>query len=278
MSMYTHFRNYHSPSRKGQAEDRDRDADTSDARARESSGTGTNALSSAIDTSAEIAGTTTGFNIRSSISHEGSVRGRILQSHGISGDRGYRTYSSSGYYSATVPRQASALVSGGLPIMSPMPSTVLPRQDQELFGISESRPSSPSSANDRAAVVKTPTFEYYGFVIYLVSLASFVVYLLWAYLPNDALDAIGITYYPDRYWALALPAWWLTAVAFAYLFNMAANMYNTPLLNSMDNITDPYSNMPSDMEKASEFYSNEVGGIPPVSDLPISLVNRCLYE
>ncbi|KAI7830917.1 phosphatidylinositol N-acetylglucosaminyltransferase subunit P-like protein [Kickxella alabastrina] len=127
-------------------------------------------------------------------------------------------------------------------------------------------------------VAKTPTFEYYGFVVYLVSLAAFFVYLMWAYLPDNVLEAIGITYYPDRYWALALPAWWMTAVAFVYLFNMAANMYNTPLLNSIDNITDSYSNMPKDMSKAGEFYSSEIGGIPPVSDLPISLVNKCLYQ
>ncbi|KAJ2721887.1 hypothetical protein GGI07_003678 [Coemansia sp. Benny D115] len=163
-------------------------------------------------------------------------------------------------------------------IRNVMPLTALNRPRQESVGISESRPSSLSSANDRAAIAKTPTFEYYGFVIYLVSLVSFVLYLMWAYLPDSVLGAVGITYYPDRYWALALPAWWLTVVAFAYLFNMAANMYNTPLLNSMDNIVDPYSNLPKNMAKAAEFYSNEVGGIPPVSDIPISLVNKCLYE
>ncbi|KAJ2782329.1 hypothetical protein GGI15_002944 [Coemansia interrupta] len=157
-------------------------------------------------------------------------------------------------------------------------SASLSRIGQESFGISESHPSSLSSANGRPATAKTPTFEYYGFVIYLVSLASFIVYLVWAYVPDHILEAIGITYYPDRYWALALPAWLLTAVGFAYLFNMAANMYSTPILNSMDNITDPYSNLPKDMDRAGEFYSNEIGGIPPVSDLSISLVNKCLYQ
>ncbi|KAI8324925.1 phosphatidylinositol N-acetylglucosaminyltransferase subunit P-like protein [Martensiomyces pterosporus] len=126
-------------------------------------------------------------------------------------------------------------------------------------------------------MAKTPTFEYYGFVVYLVSLAMFVVYLLWAYLPDEALEAVGITYYPDRYWALAMPAWWLMSVLFVYLFNMAANMYNTPPLDAVDNFTDPYSNLPANASP-NDFYCDEIGGIPPVTDLPISLVNKCLYQ
>ncbi|KAJ2552246.1 hypothetical protein EV175_003392 [Coemansia sp. RSA 1933] len=126
-------------------------------------------------------------------------------------------------------------------------------------------------------MAKTPTFEYYGFVVYMVSMASFVVYLAWAYLPDSALEAMGISYYPDRYWALALPAWWLTAVGFILLFNVATNMYNTPLLSSLDNITDPHSNI-SDIADATGFVCDEIGGIPPISDLPITLANKCLYH
>ena len=34
-----------------------------------------------------------------------------------------------------------------------------------------------------------------------------VLFLLWAYLPESVLHAHGITYYPSKYWAVALPAW-----------------------------------------------------------------------
>ncbi|KAJ2521356.1 hypothetical protein H4217_001453 [Coemansia sp. RSA 1939] len=134
----------------------------------------------------------------------------------------------------------------------------------------------PSVAED-GLLAKTPTFEYYGFVVYMVSMVAFVVYLAWAYLPDSALEAIGISYYPDRYWALALPAWWLTAVGFILLFNIAMNMYNTPPLSSLDNITDQHSNV-ADIADADGFLCDEVGGIPPISDLPITLANRCLYH
>ncbi|KAJ1848835.1 hypothetical protein LPJ70_000817 [Coemansia sp. RSA 2708] len=152
------------------------------------------------------------------------------------------------------------------------------RNDQESAGMSEVPSSYPSSVADNTTVASTPTYEYYGFVIYLVSLAAFIVYLLWAYLPDEALEAVGITYYPDRYWAVALPAWWMMAIAFILLFNFAMNMYNTPLLSSPDNITDPYSNLSEDMAEANTFYYEKVGGIPPVCDIPISLVNECLYQ
>ncbi|KAJ1733352.1 hypothetical protein LPJ61_001601 [Coemansia biformis] len=155
----------------------------------------------------------------------------------------------------------------------------LMRLGQDPAGGAEPPLSPPSSAASGAAVAASmPTHEYYGFVVYLVSLATFAVYLLWAYLPDQALEAAGITYYPDRYWAVALPAWWLVTVAFICLFNVAMNMYSTPLLSSMDNITDPFSNLHCGVADADAFCYEEVGGIPPVGDIPISLVNRCLYQ
>ncbi|KAJ2783281.1 hypothetical protein H4R18_001800 [Coemansia javaensis] len=169
-------------------------------------------------------------------------------------------------------------LSVGSTLQGPWTPLAPARPDADAASASEPPPSLPeSSAADAPAATSTPTFEYYGFVVYLVSLAAFAVYLLWAYLPDQALEAVGITYYPDRYWAVALPAWWLMAVAFICLFNVAMNMYNTPLLSSMDNIADPFSNLPP--ADADGFYCyDEVGGIPPVGDIPVSLVNRCLYQ
>ena len=65
---------------------------------------------------------------------------------------------------------------------------------------------------------KTPIYEYYGFVMYLVSFVglgiyqgnmirhyalSYIVmypgiYLIWAYVPDEILHSLGITYYPKR--------------------------------------------------------------------------------
>ena len=42
-----------------------------------------------------------------------------------------------------------------------------------------------------------------------------VLFLLWAFVPASILERIGITYYPSKYWATALPVWCCAAVVFA---------------------------------------------------------------
>ncbi|KAI9653878.1 MAG: hypothetical protein M1821_006909 [Bathelium mastoideum] len=64
---------------------------------------------------------------------------------------------------------------------------------------------------------RVPTYEYYGFVLYLCSSAAFLGYLLWAYLPSPLLHALGIRYYPNRWWAVAVPAWLVVALGTVYV-------------------------------------------------------------
>lgn len=74
---------------------------------------------------------------------------------------------------------------------------------------------------------QVPTYEYYGFTLYLVSSLVFVVYLLWSFLPSPFLHSLGIYYYPNRWWALAIPAW---AVMFMVYIYVALASYNTGYL------------------------------------------------
>ncbi|KAL1582645.1 hypothetical protein WHR41_08779 [Cladosporium halotolerans] len=74
---------------------------------------------------------------------------------------------------------------------------------------------------------KVPTYEYYGFTLYLVSSLVFVVYLLWSFLPSPFLHSLGIYYYPNRWWALAIPAWTVMFVVYIYV---ALASYNTGYL------------------------------------------------
>ncbi|KAJ2746671.1 hypothetical protein GGI20_001172 [Coemansia sp. BCRC 34301] len=261
MSMYAPLRHYHSAPRRGPAGKRSASnigigiANAENGHAGSSTGSSSS--------------TTCNSGPAHTSSHGGMFRGRSLLDQS--------TYLQPGDFSTHYSGDPSSIHRSTVSLRSISSMSSL-RQEQESVGILESRPSSPSSAADASMMAKTPTFEYYGFVVYMVSLATFVVYLMWAYLPDSMLRAAGITYYPDRYWALALPAWWMSAIAFLFLFNMAANMYNTPLLNSIDNITDSQSLLPSEMNYADEFFCDEVGCIPPIGDLPISLVNVCLYQ
>ena len=46
--------------------------------------------------------------------------------------------------------------------------------------------------------------EFYGFVALSLTYLLFVVYLAWALLPDTALEALGVAYYPSRYVLLPL--------------------------------------------------------------------------
>lgn len=43
-----------------------------------------------------------------------------------------------------------------------------------------------------------------------------VLYLLWAFTPAPILEAHAITYYPSKYWAVALPTWFCVTIVFVY--------------------------------------------------------------
>ncbi|KPI35223.1 uncharacterized protein AB675_3755 [Cyphellophora attinorum] len=81
---------------------------------------------------------------------------------------------------------------------------------------------------------KVPTYEYYGFVLYLASTLSFIIYLLWSYLPSPFLHALGITYYPNRWWSLAIPSWIVMGLVWIYV---ALSSYNVEYMTlSMDRV------------------------------------------
>lgn len=86
---------------------------------------------------------------------------------------------------------------------------------------------------------KVPTYEYYGFVLYLASSLAFLMYILWAYLPSPFLHALGITYYPDRWWALAIPAWIVMVLIYIYIALACYNVeYLTLGLNRVETMVD----------------------------------------
>ncbi|KAL3862424.1 hypothetical protein ACJMK2_008390 [Sinanodonta woodiana] len=116
----------------------------------------------------------------------------------------------------------------------------------------------------------TPERAIYGFVLYLTAYVGFVVYLVWAYVPDQWLDAVGLSYWPQKYWAIAMPCYSCVAFLLMYPLYLGYVFLNTPTLDSMDNITDDYS------PKVSPGSLPE-GAIPLIGDLSISEVNHRLY-
>jgi len=89
------------------------------------------------------------------------------------------------------------------------------------------------------AAPKVPTYEYYGFALYLGSSAAFLMYILWAYVPAPMLHQMGIYYYPNRWWALAIPCWLIVLIIYIYVALASYNTgYLTLPLNSIENLVD----------------------------------------
>ena len=113
----------------------------------------------------------------------------------------------------------------------------------------------------------------YGFVAWIGTHLCYAVFILWAYLPEHVLHDLGVTYYPSKYWAVAVPCHLLVSVAAVYLLYWFYNMMRLPPLESFHNILDEYSKAPDDIPA---WFQPDC--IPPIYDLPIPSVNAVLYR
>lgn len=123
-----------------------------------------------------------------------------------------------------------------------------------------SRQNTPSPTESRAN---------YGFALYLASRTAFVVYLLWAFIPSHWLAVLGLTYLPQKYWAIAIPVWVCCVIVVITILYPAINMLLVPPMNDPRLLTDSFAR-PSTNEVRTK-------GIPTVSDLNLSEVCKTLY-
>ncbi|XP_028331986.1 phosphatidylinositol N-acetylglucosaminyltransferase subunit P [Gouania willdenowi] len=115
-----------------------------------------------------------------------------------------------------------------------------------------------------------PERAIYGFVLFLGSQFAFFLYCFWAFIPEEWLHSIGLTYWPQKYWALAVPTYLLVALTLTLLLLFGVNMNNTATLDSVDNVTDVYAR-----NQVTEHRC--VGGVPRLKDVSISEVSRRLF-
>ncbi|CAM9373108.1 unnamed protein product [Chrysoparadoxa australica] len=129
-------------------------------------------------------------------------------------------------------------------------------------------------AGDAAKMEDEPSHvtEAYGLVGYIASLLGWLLFLIWAYVPDEYFHQWGVTYYPSKYWALAIPAYIITVVPLVVLMIIGSNMLTTAPLESRDTITDPYS-IPAPTDSGSQVTAHMV---PDMYDLDIGHITDLL--
>ncbi len=75
----------------------------------------------------------------------------------------------------------------------------------------------------------TPHRAVYGFAVFLLFKTLLILYLFWAFVPDNFLEnSLGLTYLPDKYFAMFLPMVVMMAlIFFAFLIYPALNLSMT---------------------------------------------------
>jgi len=63
----------------------------------------------------------------------------------------------------------------------------------------------------------TPSRAVYGFLLFLMSNFFLVMYFVWALVPDDMLHSAGLDFFPQKYWAVAMPIY-LSIAFLAFVF------------------------------------------------------------
>lgn len=115
----------------------------------------------------------------------------------------------------------------------------------------------------------------YGFVCYLGTCLYYIFVLVWGFLPEPMLHSIGLTYYPQKYWAIGLPAWGCLSGVLMVLIYCCVNFISAAPLDSPLSHCDEHSN-PS---TASARTLTTEGSIPVlISDFSVEEWNQLLFD
>ncbi|RKF73088.1 Meiotically up-regulated gene 84 protein [Golovinomyces cichoracearum] len=169
------------------------------------------------------------------------------------------------------------------------PPTPLPPSPSLTSLLRPSHPTTPDSSDIDESVPRAaptvPTYEYYGFLLYLFSSLTFIMYILWSYLPSPFLHALGIYYYPNRWWSLAIPSFLVMLLLYIYIALASYNVsYLTLPLQSIETIIDETSNVAT-LERSSHKKNRSMNdwrevwdhASDAVMDVPLGAVCELLY-
>ena len=116
----------------------------------------------------------------------------------------------------------------------------------------------------------------YSFVAWLITIFAYACFLAWSFLPQNILHAIGITYYPSRYYAVALPAYLLVLYFLCSVAYVGLNLTNTLDPDDLGTIRDK-----GNTTRAASQYYVKCGvkeGIPDFGDIDPVIVSSIIHR
>ncbi|CAL9752721.1 unnamed protein product [Musa acuminata subsp. burmannicoides] len=115
--------------------------------------------------------------------------------------------------------------------------------------------------------------EVYGFVGCITTVIAAVIFIVWAYTPEPWLHYLGITYYPSKYWAIAIPSFLIVTVVLAMVSYLGLNFMVTPPPTSFNIMFDEYSRECSTVTSLG----GEERPIEPISDIGVEQINNIMF-
>ncbi len=83
----------------------------------------------------------------------------------------------------------------------------------------------------------------YAFVARIASIMSYFIFLVWALVPDTHLLAMGITYFPSKYCALAIPAYLIVCAILIVVTYIGINLIHTPDPEEMITLKTPNADL-----------------------------------
>ena len=119
-----------------------------------------------------------------------------------------------------------------------------------------------------------------SFVAWTASIFVYLCFTAWAILPGKTLHAIGVTYYPSRYYAIALPAYVIVVYALSGIVYIGVNLLNTKDPEDIATIRDDQTSVstlsaPLTFIKCGGTTAKD-NGIPDIGDIDPVLVSTVL--
>ncbi|KAF4321554.1 hypothetical protein JM18_003658 [Phytophthora kernoviae] len=117
--------------------------------------------------------------------------------------------------------------------------------------------------------------ELFGFGGWLASALFYVLFLVWAYVPEATLESYGFTYFPSKHWAVAVPALIVVTYLFSLVVYKAVNLLSTPELSSYATILDSHT-VP--LPEGKTCFEDDTEATPGIGDISIFEVNHHLFS